>query len=73
MSVETGDSGRSLSYPPADYDVWGSVVSSPAVKLGLSPSRNDVWAFYAQFLCDFRRVLVHFGRLLSGRITSKIQ
>jgi len=29
--------------------------------LGLSPSRNDVWAFCTQFLCNFRRVLVHLG------------
>jgi len=39
----------------------------------LSPSGNDVWAFYTQFLCDFKRVLVHFGGWLSGKITPKIQ
>jgi len=45
----------------------------PQRGLGLSPNRNDVWAFYTQFLCDFRRVLVHFGGWLSGKITPKIQ
>jgi len=49
-----------------------SVVSSPMGSGAEPQSKRCLGILYA-FFCDFRRVLVHFGGRLSGKLTPKIQ
>jgi len=55
-----------ISYPTADYRMSGSVVSSPAGS-GAEPQPKRCLGVLCAILCDFRRVLVHFGGGCQGK------
>jgi len=55
-----GDSGRSLSYRQPTMESGGASEAPPAGS-GRSSSRKQYLDVLYTILCDFRRVLVHFG------------
>jgi len=71
-----GDSSRSLGpypIPRPSRGSGGTPYKLPQGGLGRSPSRKQCLDILCAILCHFIRVLVHFGRWLSGIITQKIQ
>ena len=69
-----GDSGRSLGPIQSPSRVEGLVERrAPSGGLRQSPSRKQCLDILCAILGHFSRVLVHFGRWLSGIITPKIQ